>query len=88
MHTCQLSVLGEELLWTGPEQNHAVNHTTFRQPVDVSLRLRPPPLHWGRLRVLDEVGGHYVVMNVHFCLQNALPWKWFLWLCRFNLETS
>ena len=54
-HTCQLSILGEELLWTGPEQNHAVNHTTLWQPVYVSLLLDPP--RWRCLVILGEVKG-------------------------------
>ncbi|KAA8579233.1 hypothetical protein FQN60_007174 [Etheostoma spectabile] len=55
--TRQLSVLGEQLLWTGPEQDHAVNHPALRQPVDVRLRLHPPPLHWGCSAILGEAVG-------------------------------
>lgn len=50
--TCKLSILMEQLLWTGPKQDHTVNNTTLRQPVDISLRLHVPPLHWGCLVIL------------------------------------
>lgn len=65
--TCELSVLAEELLRTRPEQNHAVDHAALRQPVDVGLRLHTPPLHWGCVVVLGEVGG-VMMSSSYMCM--------------------
>lgn len=59
-----MSVLGEELVWAGPQQNPAVDDATFRHPVDVSPRLHAPPLDW-RCRFI--LGGEKAL--VYFTLQ-------------------
>lgn len=57
VRTCEASVLGEQLLRAGPQQNPAVDDAAFGRPAHVGPRLRAPPLHRRCVVVLRGGGG-------------------------------